>query len=168
MKSIHLAVRLTPEQISTLCGERFPLHVGLPLVAGTPRLVERLNAGRTWKGPTFGPAQLKAILPEVTCAHCLQAIDTLGLQQRASARRYCSVDGCTSDVVDRCPSHVGEEESRALIAWLRSPPAQLAVHAALRKHPERSRHHGAVAQLACETLAQILGTKTVETRKVTP
>ena len=75
---------------------------------------------------------------------------------------------CEHHAPIRCRRSHAEDGSAALIAWLRSPAAQIAVHAALVANAERLHRRGGTAAVACEALARVLESKTVVTSRVIP
>ena len=75
---------------------------------------------------------------------------------------------CEHHAPIRCRRSHAEDGSAVLIAWLRSPAAQLVVHAALVSNAERIHRRGGTAAIACEALARVLESKTVVTSRVVP
>ena len=75
---------------------------------------------------------------------------------------------CEHHAPIRCRRSHAEDGPAALIAWLRSPAAQVVVHAALVANAERLHRKGGTAAVVCEALARVLESKTVVTSRVIP
>lgn len=75
----------------------------------------------------------------------------------------CTVKGCSHD---HRAGAATTDESAALIAWLGSPAAALAVYTAIKNNPRAATARGA-AQVACDALAEVLRSKSRETARVT-